>query len=152
MKIKTFEEKMQKCNEFFDSLSKILEKKYVVIGSCNKDASAYLVKKGTENQISYYGKPGDSFRVSDHWNWYSNIKRCANRNEVQCYNVDIPNPRSRDTTKPDAATMPRRACQVAYYNSSDRRYHIIYGERWNRETKQWEWVENDPTAVARKYA
>ena len=135
--------KIEMCKNYFDQLSELLKETYTVVNSCNKDASAYLVPIGKENEISYYGKPEHSFRVSDHWNWYSNLKKCKNRDEVQCWNVDVPYPRDRDYQYPNRATYPRTACQVAYYSGYDHKYHAIYGDAWDSKTKKFEWIESD---------
>lgn len=54
------------------------------VASCNADISAYLVRPGTEDQITYTGKPQGSLRVSDHWSWYANVKKCPYTWVVQC--------------------------------------------------------------------
>lgn len=54
------------------------------VASCNADISAYLVRPGTEDQITYTGKPQASLRVSDHWSWYANVKKCHYTEVVQC--------------------------------------------------------------------
>ena len=148
---KARQEEYDKCRAFFDELSEHLKEEYVVVESCNKDLSAYLVKKGTEDQISYYGKPEGSFRVSDHWNWYSNLKRCNKEDEVQCYNVDVPRPRQRDQDHPDKGTKSRKAAQVAIYSNVDHRYHAVYGVIWNQKKHKYDWYENDVEKVAKLY-
>lgn len=132
----TRDEKMELCIAYFERLAEELKDTHVVVGSCNKDASAYLVPKGTEDQISYYGKPEDSYRISDHWNWFSNVKKCKDEHYVQCLNTDIPWTRLRE--EPGMATKPRYGIQVAYYGK-DRKYHGIFGDLFNRKTKTWAW-------------
>lgn len=134
----TNSEKVSACQKFFDELAFMLEKTHTKIPSCNKDISAYLVPSGTEEQVSYYGKPMNSFRISDHWNWYSSLKKCNKPHYIQCYSVDAPRPVRRvDIAK---ASEPRFAIQVSYFGD-DSKYHCIYGERFNQKTKQWEWIE-----------
>ena len=71
----SIEEKQAMCTEFFNDLCNELKDTHTLVKSCNKDYSAYLVPKGTEDQISYSSKPVGSYRISDHWNWYANIKK-----------------------------------------------------------------------------
>jgi len=124
------EEKFKECRIYFDTLAALLKPLgYEVVASCNADLSAYLVPAGTKDQITYYGKPELSFRVSDHWNWYSNLKKCSDPNEVQCWSEDVASPRKRDIKEPNKATKPRHACQVAFYGQ-DHRYHCIFGEKF----------------------
>lgn len=130
--------KMIKCGYFFGRLAKELGDSYEVIGSCNKDASAYLIPKGTESQISYYGKPALSFRVSDHWNWYSSTKKCKDETYIQCYSIDLPHPRKRPAK--GKASKPIVAAQVAMIGP-DGNYHHIYGDKFNG--LEWRWVETD---------
>ena len=78
------------CNNFIENLAQLLGDKYELIGSCNNDLSRYLIPAGTREQITYYGKPVNSFRVSDHWSWFSNLKKCSLRNYIQCYSRDMP--------------------------------------------------------------
>ena len=94
------EEKMRRCSDFFNVLAQALSSNYTVMGSCNKDVSAYLVPTGHEDEVSYYGKPENSFRVSDHWNWYSSLKKCSDQDEVQCHSIDIPRPRRTSMWRP----------------------------------------------------
>ena len=128
--------KMIKCTYFFNRLAKELGDSYEVVGSCNKDSSVYLVPKGTKNQISYYSKPAMSFRVSDHWNWYSNTKKCKNESYVQCYSTDLPRPHKRP--EKGKASKPIFAAQVAMIGP-DGNYHHVYGDKFNGI--EWRWVE-----------
>ena len=134
------EEKMECCMNFFKALSEALSDTHEVIGSCNHDSSVYLIPKGTEKGISYYGKPRRSFRVSDHWNWYSSLKKCDRPAYVQCYSMDMPWARQRP--EEGVASKPISGIQVAVYGK-DRRYHHVYGDKYNRKTRTWEWVEGD---------
>ena len=141
----TKEEKMRKCNEFFNQLVKILEDRYESMGSCNVDSSRYLVPLGTSSEVTYYGKPNKSFRVSDHWNWYANTNKCSNSNYVQCRSLDMPWARKR--IEIGKATKPRFGAQVAMI-LDDGYYHAVYGERFDRKTKSWTWIESNPIDIA----
>ncbi len=143
----TFEEKKILCNEFFNELSEKLKgKDYIVLDSCSYDVTKYLIKKGTADKLSYYGKPEASFRISDHWNWKSSIKKCAAEDYVQCLNVDMPWVRRR--LEPGKATKPVYGWQVGFYGS-DYKYHAVYGEVFDRKTRTWNWLENSVDDVLR---
>lgn len=142
---RTMSEKLEKCREFFNSLAMLLYDAYDVMGSCNVDQTLYLVPSGTQNQVTYSSKPARSFRISDHWNWYANIKKCAKERYIQCWSVDVPYPRRRE--EPGKASEPRRAIQVAMIGP-DGKYHCVYGEFFDRKTKTWGWLEANPVDVA----
>ena len=137
----------KRCRNFFDQLATLLKDRFTVVASCNKDLSAYLVPKGTEDQITYYGKPAFSFRVSDHWNWYSNKSKCEDLSIVQCMSVDVEYPQRRDPRNPDKATQPKHAIQVAFYGP-DKKYHHVYGDKWNPQRHRYEWKTRTPEATA----
>lgn len=132
----TRNEKMIACEVFFEKIQKKLDG-YVVVKSCNADSSAYLVPDGTENDISYYGKPAKSFRISDHWNWRSSLTKCTWQNYIQCWSVDVPYARKREVE--GKSTKPRFAAQVAVIGD-DGKYHAVYGEIFDRKTKTWKWL------------
>lgn len=132
------EEKIEKCVNFYKELATKLKDKYEIVGSCNNDISSYLVPNGTSEDISYTGKPPFSFRVSDHWNWYSNLKKCPDEHYVQCYSVDCPWPKKR--LKVGKASKPIWCAQVAFYGE-DNKYHVIFGEKFDRKSKEWSWIE-----------
>lgn len=136
----------KRCRAFFDKLADILKEKYVVVNSCNKDLSAYLVPIGTEDQITYYGKPLFSFRVSDHWNWYSSGLKCSDLSYIQCFSSGVQYPLPRDPNYPDKPTKARHACQVAYVGK-DGAYHPVYGEVWFKGRYNWKSVHS-PEEVA----
>lgn len=138
--------KMVKCREFFNELSKLLRETHEVVGSCNKDTSVYLIPKGSLPELSYYGKPENSFRLSDHWNWYSSFRKCSKEDYIQCHSVDCPEAISRE--QPGKPTIPVQAIQVAYYGT-DGLYHAIYGDHYDRETDEWSWLENSPANAMR---
>lgn len=136
----------KKCREWFDKLASLLSDKYEVVQSCNKDFSAYLVPKGTSDQITYHSKPAFSFRISDHWNWYANTKKCKNPHYVQCLNVDLPRARRRNKEAFNMATKPRKACCVAYC-AKNGVYMTVYGSRFSRTTQDWDFLESDPQEI-----
>ena len=132
----TKNEKKMACLDFFKQLAKEL-KEYEIIGSCNNDDSMYLIPNGTSDQISYYGKPALSFRISDHWNWLSNTKKCSDRYHVQCHSVDMPRNRCR-MHDDEKATKPRYGWQIAFYDT-DGLYHHVFGEKFDRWNHEWTW-------------
>lgn len=121
------EYKMYYCMGKFMELAEKLKDTHDIVGSCNKDATIYLIPKGTEDQLTYYGKPEDSYRISDHWNWYANVKKCPDETHVQCHCVDLQKPRRRVDER---ATRPRDGVCIAYYGS-DHKYHHVFGERYD---------------------
>ena len=138
MSTRNIKERMNKCSEVFSELAKILSDQYEILESCNKDFSKYLCLKGTTGEVSYEGKPEKSFRISDHWNWYSNVKKCPDMSIIQCYASNIPEPREREG---EGATKPRKAISIGFYENGQ--YKIVYGEFYNKETEEWSWMEND---------
>lgn len=141
---KAYYDKLNKCLEFFYELADILEDRYELVESCNLDVSSYLVPNGTADDISYYGKPARSFRVSDHWNWYANLRKCTRRGYVQCYSADVP--RARRRPEEGKASKPRIALQVCMLGD-DGKYHAIYGEKFDYYLGKYVWIENTPEAV-----
>lgn len=133
-------EKLIKCGNFISSLAYMLGPKYEFLPSCNQDISRYLVPAGTKDQITYYGKPDKSFRFSDHWNWYSSSKKCTDETMVRCRSLDMPWTRKRE--EPGKATKPRYGIQVCMFDAKSGCYHHIYGEKFDRKTKTWTWVDN----------
>lgn len=71
--------------EKFLELARKLSKTHELVGSCNADKTLYLIPKGTSSELSYSSKPKNSYRYSDHWSWYANVKKCSNMNYIQCY-------------------------------------------------------------------
>lgn len=141
--------KMMKCEEFFAVLSELLNETYEVVSSCNADISKYLIPIGTVSELTYYSKPKNSVRISDHWNWFANLNKCDIPWYVQCYCADIPWPNGRlDVGK---ASKPRYGMQVSVFGG-DGKYHAVYGEVFNRKTKKWEWLETDPADIAEMLA
>lgn len=132
----TTQEKIDKCKAFYEELCTYLSGTYENVPSCNADISAYLIPNGSISQLSYYGKPEKSFRISDHWNWYSSERKCSLPNYIQCFSLDAPWPRKRPA--PGKASKPREAIQVAVYGA-DNKYHAIFGEVYDRKKKSWSW-------------
>jgi len=143
----TYEEKMSKCRNFVEQVASDCDGSWILVESCNNDASCYLIPEGSESELSYYGKPANSLRFSDHWNWYSSTKKCRDEKYVQCRSLDMPWARRREEA--GKATKPRFGIQVAYYDRRDRCYHHVYGDKFDRKTKTWTWVDAEPGAVAR---
>jgi len=140
-------EDLEACEKFLGRIQKILKGSYELIGSCNKDISQYLIPLGTENQVTYYGKPEKSFRISDHWNWYSSTKKCRDISYVQCESVDMP--AAREQTD-EHATKPRKGLQVAI-QGTDGKYHHVFGYKWDAEEETFKWVTNDPMDICREW-
>ena len=132
------------CRKFFDKVAELLSDEYQVVSSCNKDLSAYLVPKGTKREITYQSKPACSLRVSDHWNWYSNIKKCPQEDYVQCHSVDLPEPQERKS--PGKASDPIIATQVCMIYP-DGKYHCVFGRFYDDKSKKWKWMTADPRLV-----
>lgn len=126
-------EQGQKCREFFLKLISALVETHELLPSCNNDASLYLCPKGTCDEVTYYGKPEGSFRVSDHWNWYSSTKRCNDPKYIQCLNRDLPKAHKRE--KEGLATKPIMADCVAIFK--DGKYHTVYGEFYDPQNRKW---------------
>lgn len=134
----TMQDKISACLEFWKELCARLLNTHELVQSCNNDISAYLIPHGSIAQLSYYGKPAQSFRLSDHWNWYSSLKRCGNEHYIQCFSVDAPWAAKR--VVPGKPTAPVTAIQVCYFGK-DKKYHAVFGEVYDRKTKTWAWKE-----------
>lgn len=140
----TKDQKLEACKVFFEKLAEALSDEYEMLGSCNHDSSVYLIPIGTEDQVTYYGKPKKSFRISDHWNWYANLNKCDKENYIQCLSLDMPWTRNRPL--PWKASKPIFGIQVALIGS-DGKYHHVFGEKFDRKTKKWSWEEQDLSKV-----
>ena len=97
--------------------------------------SYYLVPKGTKKDISYYGKPVGSYRISDHWNWYADMSQCEDSSYIQCYCPDISYYAHKRQEK-DGPSEPVYGICVAYYGD-DHKYHHVFGERFDRKVKKF---------------
>ena len=130
----------RECLKFFAELVEALEDTHELVASCNNDNTMYLVPKGTADQITYNGKPDNSYRFSDHWNWYANTSKCQNEKYIQCWNVDMP--RVKDRPAPGKPSSPIFASAVAKIGK-DGKYHTIFGEKWSKNKKEWSWYHPD---------
>ena len=140
--------KLAKCTDFMNCVAYLLKDSYEMLPSCNHDISQYLIPIGTKNELSYYEKPDRSLRFSDHWNWFASKKRCSDLTLVQCRSLDIPWVRKRE--EPEAATKPRYGIQVCIYDAKTKCYHHVYGDKFDRHTRKWTWIEADPVNLATK--
>ena len=132
-----FNEKKAECLDYFMKLADLLKETHVIVGSCKADASVYLVPIGTESEITYHSKPADSYRYSDHWNWYASLHKCENPNYIQCLNVDMPRAKAR--TAEGKYSKPVLGICVAKIGD-DGKYHTVYGEKFDRKQKTWSWI------------
>lgn len=138
---------LEKCNAFFLKVANKLTDTHRIIGSSVKWGSACLVPNGLENQVSYYGKPINSLRVACNWNWRASLKRCKDEKYIQCNTEDLPWCRRREV--PEMASKPIWGNMVGYFDK-DQKYHCVYGERFNRKTREWDWVEGDVDELVAK--
>lgn len=143
----TFKEKKEACVKYFDELANLLNGSYEVVSSCNNEhfRSRYLIKNGTVDELTYESKPMFSFRISDHWNWYSSTKKCTDHDYIQCFTTDMPRVKKRETE--NGASKPVFGVCVAFFDE-DKKYHVIFGEKFDRRTKKWSWVNTSPIDIA----
>lgn len=136
-------EKGRLCKEHFEKVAEILtaDGLFEVVDSPYSN-DRYLIPAGTANQITFYGKPVGSLRLSDHWNWYASIDQCNKPWYLQCYNFDVP--RAKKRTVYGASTEPRFAWQCAIH-CADGKYRAAYGDIFDRHTKEWIWLDNRTT-------
>lgn len=137
------EEKLAKCQAFMAKLYERLEG-YECDQSPYSNESSYCIPFGTNEENSFYSKPMHSFRCSSHWNWYANLRKCSVPNYIQCNNVDVPWARQR--IESGKASQPVTAYQVAFFGD-DKRFHCVYGEKFDRKTKSWQWIESSVDEV-----
>ena len=130
--------KYRYCLQVFMKLAEDLKDTHEIIGSCNKDRSIYLIPKGSIDDLSYYGKPVDSYRISDHWNWYASITRCSDEGRIQCHNVDLKYPQDRIDGR---ATRPVSGVCIAYYDI-DGKYHTVFGELYDKAKRKNVFLDN----------
>ena len=143
-----WKEQFEKCVTFFNAVADELKETHTVIqGKSKKTKSACLVKKGKENEVSYYGKPINSLRVAINWNWRAGLDRCSNPKYIQCVTPDLPYCRHRPKEHPEWASPPVYGNMIGYFDT-DNKYHCIFGEKYDHETKTWSWVDNSPHNVA----
>ena len=162
-----FREQAELCVKFFKDLTTLLKDDYETMGSGKmpwnffvegKDKGIfrlndhYLFPFGTKDQITYYTKPYWSFRISDHWNWYEPVKRCKQKNYIQCFNVDLPRISTRYVDE-NTKSEPWNAIQVAIFgNHKDEAYHCVYGSYMDKSTHTWKWMDNTPENVIAQYS
>lgn len=139
----TIKEKNDKCAVFFNTLSNMLGDRYETLASCNQDISAYLCPAGTTSEVTYHGKPEGSFRISDHWNWYANTNKCSDPKYIQCYCTNLPWAHRRPAE--NKAGKPITASCVCIFRNG--KYHVVFGECYDRKTKTWSWVNNSPEQI-----
>lgn len=141
----TYGEMLEKCQKFFSELVDISKDHYFLVDSCNNDVSQYLVLYGTQDEeLSYYNKPSWSFRISDHWNWYANVKKCHIYSYIQCLSVDMP--RAKKRLEVGKASKPILGYQVCIFGD-DEKYHCVYGECYDRKDQKWYWIESNPKDI-----
>lgn len=137
-----FYEKQEKCNQYFNSLYEMLKDSHDRRTNKTRDRrpDKYIFPKGTGDEITNVGKPANSFRYSNKWNFWKNGKG-EMLDSVQCYSEDFPKAHTDSHgCGPQGSVL---AYSVCFYGE-DGRYHVVYGERYNRRTKKWDWVESDP--------
>lgn len=161
-----FREQAELCVKFFKGLKDLLNEEYQHMGTgvCPKNYFVegtkkgifrlndhYLFPNGTKKQITYYGKPYWSFRLSDHWNWYEKTANCKQQNYIQCFNVDLPIITHRFVDNEERSSVCS-AIQIALFgNKEDEAYHCIYGAYKDKESHEWRWMETTPEEVVEKY-
>lgn len=144
-------QQLDDCNKFFMQVAALLTDTHRIVGSSKPGIwkSACLVPIGTEDQLTYYGKPYNSLRVACNWNWRASLKKCDKPDYIQCRTTDLPYPRKRSKEHPEGPSSPIWGNMVGYYDI-DQRYHCIFGERYDRKKKEWDWVESDAKDIADK--
>ena len=140
-------EQLRKCNAFFLRVANELKDTHRIIGSSAQWGSACLVPIGREDEVSYYGKPVNSLRVACNWNWRAALKRCKEEKLIQCNTPDLPWCKKREA--PGMASKPIWGNMVGYFDE-DKKYHCVYGEKFDRETKTWSWYEEDFDALVNR--
>ena len=144
-----WKQQLDNCYRFFDAVADELKDTHVVIESKSKKLPCkYLVKKGQEKQVSYYGKPVNSLRVGSNWNWRAGLDRCANASYIQCVTPDLPYAKRRSQEHPTWSTHPIYGNMVALFDT-DNKYHCVFGEKFDFDDNKWVWVENVPQFVAK---
>lgn len=146
----TEERKLQlkRCSLFLIKVAEELKDTHEIVPSSNKTwGSACLIPIGTINELNYEGKPVNSLRVACNWNWRASLKHCPNERMIQCLTDDMPWCRKRKGE--GLASSPVWGNMVGYYGA-DRKYHCVYGEKYDRASGKWSWVDGDVHAVAQK--
>lgn len=140
-------EQIRMCREFFEKLATALSETHEILPSCNNDFSRYLCKKGTLEEVTYFSKPEDSFRVSDHWQWYANLLKCPDPHYIQCFSREFPRAKNRE--REGYAGKAIIADCVAFFK--DGAYHIVYGEYWDKKERKWKWRDTTVEDVIVEY-
>lgn len=146
--------KFNACKAFYYELGYILtangeyENKISNNRNSNK-FSAYLVPKGTKNEITYFSKPLNSFRFSNYWNWYAPYSKCNDKWVIQCFTEDMPRTKKRNGEGLESEPVLGTAVCIM---GKDEEYHVVYGEIFDRKTKSWSWLETDPADIAEMVA
>lgn len=143
-----WKQQLTKCINFFNEVAEDLMDTHVTVHSKSKKwPSMCLVRNGEQKQVTYYGKPVNSLRVAPNWNWRAGLDRCSNPGYIQCVTPDLPFAKKRSAEHPEWSTLPILGNMVGYFDT-DNKYHCVYGEKYDFETKTWTWVEADPKDVA----
>lgn len=141
-KKKIWKQQLNNCVVFFNRVAALVDDIYEVVPGKGKQWQSYcLVPKGTRSQINYYGKPVDSLRVAMNWNWRASLYKCSVPNHIQCVTQDLPFVKARPKDHPDLASPPVYGNMVALFDK-DHKYHCLYGEKYDRVTKTWGWVDD----------
>lgn len=130
----TFREKKEACRNYMLMLANKYQDTHVLVTSPYNKDTLMLVPKGTEDQVTWYGKPKDSYRYATCWNWYANEKKCKDPNYIQCFNHDLPRAKKRNA--PGSGSDPVFGICVAYTNNG-KQYHHIFGEKYDRKKHEW---------------
>lgn len=139
---------MDYCVNFFNKVADLLSDIYEVVRPDDKkNRSRCLVPKGTASQVTYYGKPVYSLRVGAVWNWRASLKKCNVPEHIQCVTRDLPYVKGRPKGHPELPSPPIYGNMVAIFDT-DKKYHCIYGEKYDKKTKTWMWVDNTPERAA----
>ena len=133
-------EEKELCKAFFLELTKALEGDYDLLASKVRrgECSMYLCPKGTTDQVTYYSKPELSFRFSDHWNWYTSLKKNPDPKYIQCWTTHLPAPKKRQGDGlPSDAIMAHCVCLFILG-----KYRVVYGAKYDQKRHSWSWVNS----------
>ena len=131
----------EECMRFFNTVAEELKDTHEVIGSKSKKwQSKCLVRKGEADQVTYYSKPVNSIRVAPNWNWRAGLDRCSNTSYIQCVTPDLPFAKKRSKEHPEWSTKPILGNMIGYFDT-DNKYHCIFGEWYDFETKEYRWKD-----------
>lgn len=109
--------KKENTSRAFDKFEELMSKgDYTIDFHCRTDNrgrhfySFYLIPKGQD--LSYYGHPEGTIRLSNHWSWYSSQNKCSDPNIIQCELKGIA-PRLRFENDPNGKTTPKFLTTIA---------------------------------------